>query len=118
MRLLLRPWRRRPAERRARASVSSSSSPLDERYYGTTLRPGLRCRAARLQQETNNCVTRPFAFRAAPLPPTTNTSSSRSEPPMHRIRLTALAVCALLLFAAAGANGASSDVVVTQLYAG
>jgi hypothetical protein len=37
---------------------------------------------------------------------------------MHRIRLPVIALCAALLLVAAGAQGASSDVVVSQVYAG
>jgi hypothetical protein len=37
---------------------------------------------------------------------------------MHRIRLAVLALCAALLLVAPGAQGASSDVVVSQVYAG
>jgi len=37
---------------------------------------------------------------------------------MHRIRFPVLALCAALLLAAGGAQGASSDVVVSQVYAG
>src|SRR4051794_41964866 len=37
---------------------------------------------------------------------------------MHRIRPALLALCAALLLVAAGAQGASSDVVVSQVYAG
>jgi hypothetical protein len=37
---------------------------------------------------------------------------------MHRIRLPVIALCAALLLAAGGAQGASSDVVVSQVYAG
>jgi len=37
---------------------------------------------------------------------------------MHRIRLPILALCAALLLVAAGAQGASSDIVVSQVYAG
>ena len=37
---------------------------------------------------------------------------------MHRIRLPVIALCATLLLVAGGAQGASSDVVVSQVYAG
>src|SRR5947199_263508 len=37
---------------------------------------------------------------------------------MHRIRLSVIALCAALLLVAAGAQGASSDVVISQVYAG
>jgi Lamin Tail Domain len=37
---------------------------------------------------------------------------------MHRIRLVVIALCLGLLLAAAGAHGASSDVVISQVYAG
>src|SRR5436309_12591524 len=37
---------------------------------------------------------------------------------MHRIRPAILALCAALLLVAAGAQGASSDIVVSQVYAG
>jgi hypothetical protein len=37
---------------------------------------------------------------------------------MHKIRLPFVVLCAVLLLSAAGAQGASSDVVISQLYAG
>ena len=37
---------------------------------------------------------------------------------MHRIRLSVIAFCAAQLLVAAGAQGASSDVVISQVYAG
>src|SRR5438874_4151288 len=45
-------------------------------------------------------------------------SPPRSESPMHRPRLPIVIACAALLLAATGAQGASSDVVISQVYAG